>query len=84
QGSPVVAAYPGKVIFRDETTPGVFVESEDQSHIVIYNHINIDPSVYVGMPVNVGTLLGYVNSANHLDVKKTTNRDFWGCGAFDW
>jgi len=84
KGDPVVAAYPGKIIYLDEKTPGVFVESENKDHVVIYNHININPGLYVGMPVKVGTLLGTVNSADHLDVKKTTNWRHWGCGAFDW
>lgn len=82
--SPVVAAYPGTVV-QFWGNYGVVIQSKDKTHYVAYNHMNLSPDLHEGMTVNTGTVLGTIDGANHLDVKKFTDlNQAWACTAFNW
>ncbi len=86
-GTEIVAAYPGTVI-QKVGTPGIYIQSEDKSHVVAYFHVKPKEEITVGMHVDVGTPIGNIVSAGsgpHLDIKKFKDpNQHWACTAFDW
>ncbi len=76
KGTEIPAVYSGTVVGIVKKWGGsgdaVWIQNSDKSYVYSYGHINIYPTIKVGVTVTSGTPIGTIYE-DHLDVKKFTD-----------